>query len=820
MAVAFGGLLLMRLCLMLVALLAWQGFLDPAALVPPLERFFDTVGVVLLCWAFVFPSLDSPNLSRLFLIANLSLAAMTSLVLGPLWYLDFGAAADLDYNGFWQDIVWGIWKLLLFGAACLILLWRASRERGLLLSVFTCLLVGSFLHQMVVWLAPHFYEVAHIAGWERLANFVAFPLLAVAVYRIVIAEISSRSRELYTVGEGAEGEVERFLPLLRASQKTGASLELPVVLDSAVAGTAQALRADLCAIAFPADGETGEFHLAAIYPRAEREEDVSLSLDEQQIIQPVVSRGEQIMIDSVEGDAQAMKLYAPMGFSEIGPLLIQPLSREHDVIGILIIGNPQTKRAFSSGDLQLSRTLADQMTVAIENARLHQKVQAEAEQLALTLHNQEELLSQRRAELEAEAQKSREDAEMFAQRLYEAEMEAKRMEQEVEELAKRFHLREQEALEEKNVLEIELRQKREEARQLAQELEVQQEDAQTRADLEAELKQKDKEIKRLSEELQVQEMEVSRSRENLGVELSRKAEQIRQLAEELQAKETELDRIRSRSETELNQATDKIKQLTKIIHRQEGDVGQSEEQRAKDQFIASISQELRTPMTSITGYTDLLLGESAGAIADMQRKFLQRIKANTERMGSMLNDLIGVSAIDAGQLKLQIEPLDMAEVIEDTIIGARAQLEEKEILLDIDVDENLPLVKADADYAHQIMTNLLSNACKCSSVGGTISIVATAYDRREFGELAIGYVLVSITDSGGGIAPEDQSKVFDRFYEAERPLIAGLGETGVGLSIVKSLVDAHGGRIWVESEMGVGSTFNYILPIAEDERAR
>jgi signal transduction histidine kinase len=426
--------------------------------------------------------------------------------------------------------------------------------------------------------------------------------------------------------------------------------------------------------------------------------------------------------------------------------------------------------------------------LAIENARLHQKVQAKAEQLAWTLRNQEKLLSQRRAELEAEAQKSREDAEMFAQRLYEAEMKAKRMEQEVEELAKRFHLKEKEALEEKNALEAELRQKREEAQRIAQELKARQEDTQIRADLEA--------------------------------ELSRKEEQIRQLAEEFQTTEAELERIRTRSETELNQATDKIKQLAEIIHRQKGDVGKGEEQRAKDQFIASVSQELRTPMTSITGYTDLLLGESVGALVDMQRKFLQRIKANTERMGSMLNDLIGVSAIDAGQLKLQIEPLDMAEVIEDTIIGARAQLEEKEILLDADVDQNLPLVKADADYAHQIMTNLLSNACKCSPVGGRISIRATAYDRREFGETGVGYLLVSITDSGGGIAPEDQSKVFDRFYQAERPLIAGLGETGVGLSIVKTLVDAHGGRIWVESEMGVGSTFNYILPVVEDETAR
>jgi signal transduction histidine kinase len=780
MAVAFGGLLLMRLGLMSVALLAWQGFLDPAALVPPLERFFDTVGVVLLCWAFVLPSLDSPNLSRLFLIANLSLAAMTSLILGPLWYLDFGEIADLNYNGYWQDIVWSIWKLLLFGMACLILSWRANRERGLLLGVFICLLVGSFLHQMVVWLAPYFYEVAHIAGWERLAAFIAFPLLAVAVYRIAIAEISSRSRELETMGEGAEGKVERFLPLLRASQKAGASLELPVVLDSAAEGIAQALRSDLCAIAFPADDEIDTFHLTTLYPRGKREENIFLSLDRQQIIQPAVRQGRQIVTDSVEGDAQVIELYALMGFSEIGPLLIQPLSGERDVIGILIVGNPKTKRAFSSSDLQLSRALADQITTAIENARLYQEVQAEAEQLARTLRNQEESLSQRWADLEAEAQKSREDAEMFAQRLHKTETKAKRMEQE---------------------------------------LEARQEDAQARADLEAELEQKDKEIQRLGEELQAREIEVSPAKENLKVELSRKEEQIRQLAEELQAKEAERDQIRTKLEKELNQATDKIKQLVQIIHHQKEEVGQREEQQAKDRFIASISQELRTPMTSITGYTDLLLGESVGALADMQRRFLQRIKANTERMGSMLNDLIGVSAIDAGQLRLRIELLDMAEIIEDTIIGARAQLEEKEILLGIDMEENLPLVKADADYIHQIMTNLLSNACKCSPVGGRVSIRAMAYDSREFGESATGYLLVSITDSGSGIAPEDQSKVFDRFYQAERPLIAGLGETGVGLSIAKALVDAHGGRIWVESEMGVGSTFNYILPTAEEEIA-
>ncbi len=745
MATTFGGLFLMRLGLMLVALLAWQGFLDPATLVPPLERFFDVAGVVLLCWAFVLPALDSPDLSRLFLIANLGLATMASLVLIPLWYLDLGMMADLDYNGYWQDIVWGLWKLLLFGTACLILLGRASPERGLLLSVFTCWLLGSFLHQTVVWLAPHFYSVAHIAGWERLANLVSFPLLAVTVYRLVIAEMSLPGREVKTGDERARDELERLLPLLKASQATGASLELPVVLDSAVEGTAQALQADMCAIAFPADEQPGRFHLAAIYPRQQRREDLSLTLDDR-IIRPAVARGEPIVTESTEGEAQIMKLYAQMGFNAMGPLLIQPLPREQDVIGLLILGNPQTKRLFSADDLRLSRMLADQITAAIENARLYQKTQAKAEQLAWTLRNQEELLSQRRAELEAK------------------------------------------------------------------------------------LKRKDEEIQRLNEELQIRQMKASQAQENLETEashkahleaeLNRKEEQIRRLAEELQAREAELDQTRTRLEAELKQAADKIKRLVEAIHRQKEGAKQSEEQRAKDEFIASISQELRTPMTSIKGYTDLLLGESVGAIADMQRKFLQRIKANIERMDSMLNDLIGVSAIDAGQLKLQIQPLDMAEVIENALSGVRAQLEEKEILLDVDMDEDLPLIKADADYAHQIITNLLLNACKCSPVKGKVSIKVTAYTRGEFGDSATGYLLVSVTDSGGGIAPEDQGKVFDRFYRADRPLIAGLGETGVGLSIVKALVEAHKGRIWLESKVGVGSTFNFILPIAEEERIR
>jgi len=261
---------------------------------------------------------------------------------------------------------------------------------------------------------------------------------------------------------------------------------------------------------------------------------------------------------------------------------------------------------------------------------------------------------------------------------------------------------------------------------------------------------------------------------------------------------------------------------TRNGERQEGNVAiiyditaETESQQARDEFVASLSQELRTPMTSITGYTDLLLGESVGLIGDMQRKFLQRIKANIERMSTMLNDLIGVTAIDAGQLEIHLSVVDMGEIIEDTIIGARAQLEEKEITLELNLPERMPPVEADSDCAHQVMANLLGNATKCSPVGSTIEISATVYDQQAGNPEETRYLRVSIQDSGGGIAPEDQERVFDRFYRADNPLINGLGETGVGLAIVKSLVEAHGGRVWVESEMGTGSVFSFLLPINE-----
>jgi signal transduction histidine kinase len=137
-------------------------------------------------------------------------------------------------------------------------------------------------------------------------------------------------------------------------------------------------------------------------------------------------------------------------------------------------------------------------------------------------------------------------------------------------------------------------------------------------------------------------------------------------------------------------------------------------------------------------------------------------------------------------------------------MGSSAQFRERNITVQLDLAEHLPPLSADRDSLYQIMSHLLSNACLCSQSGSEVMVSARLDDPQQ-------HLVVSVTDTGGGISPADQLRVFARRYRADNPLIEGLGDTGIGLSIAKTLVEAHGGRIWVNSEMGKGSTFTFML---------
>jgi signal transduction histidine kinase len=227
-------------------------------------------------------------------------------------------------------------------------------------------------------------------------------------------------------------------------------------------------------------------------------------------------------------------------------------------------------------------------------------------------------------------------------------------------------------------------------------------------------------------------------------------------------------------------------------------------------------QELRTPMTSVIGYVDLLLGESAGILGEMQRKFLLRVNANVSRLASMLEDLIRVTMLDSGQFQLMHEPVDVIGVIEDAITNASEQLREKGLTVHLNLDDDVPDLPADPDAIHQIVGQLLTNAYLASPPGSEFFITARRQPVKYDAGRIVDSLYIAVEDRGGGIASEDQGRVFSRKYKAENPLIQGLGDTGVGLSIAKALVEAHGGRIWLETREGVGVTFSLAMPLEAD----
>jgi CheY-like chemotaxis protein/two-component sensor histidine kinase len=225
----------------------------------------------------------------------------------------------------------------------------------------------------------------------------------------------------------------------------------------------------------------------------------------------------------------------------------------------------------------------------------------------------------------------------------------------------------------------------------------------------------------------------------------------------------------------------------------------------KNEFVSTVSHELRTPLTSIKGYVDLILDGDAGEVDEIQREFLGIVKENTDRLVQLINDMLDISRIESGRIHLNIQPLDVSESLIGTADTFRAVLDQKGHRLELDVEPDLPLVAGDRDRIGQVLINLTSNAIKYSPEGGVVTLGARAEGRE---------VIVSVRDEGLGIAEENLPRMFEQFYRVDSAMTREIGGTGLGLSICKSIVELLGGRIWVETELGKGSTFSFSLPVA------
>lgn len=331
-------------------------------------------------------------------------------------------------------------------------------------------------------------------------------------------------------------------------------------------------------------------------------------------------------------------------------------------------------------------------------------------------------------------------------------------------------------------------------------------------------------IRELTSQLETARNEAEQNRPDDIASLRAAQEESQFIIEHLQNENAELragkNLTPTQAEQELNDTLQEVATLQnqlaearmKLDELEKGHIATKNTEQAE--VIASISQELRQPLSSIVGYTDLLLGESVGILGALQRKFVDRIKVSTERIRSLTDDMIQITTLATDLNELKPESVDLNSIIDNAMSYTSSQIREKNISIHLEVPKSPTSIHADREALQQILIHLLQNAGAATPFEGTIRLKVQT--RSEDG---MEYILIQVTDMGGGIAPEDLPRVFTRLYRADNVLIQGVGDTGVGLSIAKTLTEAQQGRIWVESNMGQGATFSVLLPISGEKLA-
>ncbi|MDY6932072.1 MAG: PAS domain-containing sensor histidine kinase [Halobacteriota archaeon] len=248
-----------------------------------------------------------------------------------------------------------------------------------------------------------------------------------------------------------------------------------------------------------------------------------------------------------------------------------------------------------------------------------------------------------------------------------------------------------------------------------------------------------------------------------------------------------IERDLKKSKKEMERAYNTLKDLDKL----------------KTEFAAVATHEIGTPLSIVKSNIEMLLENAFGDITDLQRERLEVVLRNTEYLVKLNKEMMDISRIDAGKLKLKKESCSIHDVVEKTTQAMKPLAMDKNLNIAVMIDDNVPVINCDGERVRQVLDNLLNNAIKFTPESGYIMLNVGDDD---------GVVMISVSDNGLGIPEDEQNKIFDRFYEVGSYLSHETGGAGLGLAIVKGIVEAHGGKVWVESSLGSGSTFYFTLP--------
>ena len=228
----------------------------------------------------------------------------------------------------------------------------------------------------------------------------------------------------------------------------------------------------------------------------------------------------------------------------------------------------------------------------------------------------------------------------------------------------------------------------------------------------------------------------------------------------------------------------------------------------KSQFLANMSHELRTPLNAILGYTELIADGIYGEVPEKMREVLERVQQSGRHLLGLINDILDLSKIEAGQLTLALGDYSMEAVVSTVATAVGALAAEKKLRLDVALEPELPMGRGDERRLTQVVLNLVGNAIKFTEAGS----VAMRAGLRD------GRFVVAVTDTGPGIAESDRERIFEEFQQATPTTTRAKGGTGLGLAIARRIIEMHGGRLWVESTVGQGSTFSFTVPVRVEQQ--
>ena len=749
---AFSVVLASRGLALAADLLGWRNG-PPAGVTAASLAVIDTAAIICLCWAFQ-AALLSAAWSRLYLGANLAAAGLFHIALSVTALAASGALRLPPA----AERAWLIWQGMLCALTVLLIARRLNAETLAQALAFLSLAAGRLA-----------LGIFGVAGADRLGDLLAFPLLAISLYQSITSELTSMATEFQAISEPASRRTRQLMFSLESARFAVSTLDLATLLPGLTENVALALNADGCVI--------------------------FLAEEPDKALPPVP------IPDSLPPEAAEMlqQMMAPP------PLRVAAV---YDPLG--------SKAMLASRPIPLEEMPAASQVMR-ERRQMHITAQDHPEQVAqLTpLFGRVQL-----GDVLLQPLTLREDLigmVVVANRLEKPAfgvVEAKLCEGMAGQIAS--------AISNARMYENLQRQ----ARQLANLLEVQQiETSQTKAILESIadgvvvcdvtrhitlINQAAATLLGISQDALLGQP-IAELERRLGSPLvagggAGKSEfQSIPLGEEGRVLRGSVAPVLSQQGRHIGNVT-VFRDVTSELKAEE----------AKSNFLATVSHELRTPLTSIKGYSELLSGGMAGDLPSSIRRFLRMIAANADRMAYLVDNILYVSEAERGVIPIHPRATDVSAILREAVEAAGPSFSERNLACELQVEDNLPELMADPQRLRQVLDNLLQNAWKFTPAGGHVWVRAERCRILSANGGSRGleeeFVLISVRDTGVGIPPEDHERVFERFYRSPNPLSVEAGGTGIGLTIVKSLVEAHGGRVWVDSAVNAGSTFHVLLP--------